>query len=396
MGLPRLLILEGEGVERMAQPKNVGERDLIAAQLQRFGNRYRARLDACAALSPRIAQLSISFPVLFFALATRYGPIEHRRRAIYRAVDGFALADIAEALGLPLCFRHIPPEACLEALPCVHWSAAANKQFDPHVPRQPHLAAPWLVAVSGAARTCNEEFACWLSRQTRLFEGQSPGTAALLPLALYAWHGQQPGLTPPLRTSSPWSGQAGLRTAISRSATWLKSVKMEAALGSSDPIDPWLPASTYRGHSFVSLTTACALSEEAAAMHNCVDTYAWSIATNECRLFSVRRGGQRVATLEVRPHKLFDSYAPVQLKGPCNSDCVLELWHAASKWIARCGCKPSDRPSTACALTADDRLHKMLAPYYLAMSARGDDAPRITFASLTVGMRLLYRCIGLP
>jgi hypothetical protein len=395
MALPSLIILAGKGAGLMAQTQNVGERDLIAAQLQRFGTQYRPRLIACAALSDRIAQVSITFPVLFFALATRYGPIEHRRRAIHRAVDGYALADIAQALRLPLCFRHIPPEACHDALPYVHWSTEANKRFEPHVPRSAQAAAQWIVGVSRAARTCDEEFAYWLSRQRGLLESKRFGTSAILPMALYAWHGQQPGLTPPLRPARRWSAQANARTAVTRSAAWLNSIKMEIVLGSIVPVDPWLPASTYRGYSFHPLTTACALHQEADVMNSCVESYSWPIANNKCRLFSMQRRGERIATLEVRPHKLFDSYAPVQLKGPSNSECVLELWHAASKWIEWCDRRPSERPTVTSAFTADDRLHEILTPYREAMSARCSEAPRITFASLSISMRRLYRCVGL-
>ena len=65
------------------------------------------------------------------------------------------------------------------------------------------------------------------------------------------------------------------------------------------------------------------------------DQYAERIIRDKCRLFSVRRNGQRVATLEVGPHQREAGVLAVnQLKARHNMAATTEIWQAAYTWMA--------------------------------------------------------------
>jgi len=76
------------------------------------------------------------------------------------------------------------------------------------------------------------------------------------------------------------------------------------------------------GFTFHALQTREDIFVEGERMHHCVRTYADRVARGLSRLYSVRQGGVRLATLELWPAEPPGSsvprYALVQLKGPCN------------------------------------------------------------------------------
>jgi hypothetical protein len=77
------------------------------------------------------------------------------------------------------------------------------------------------------------------------------------------------------------------------------------------------------GFGFHALQTREDIFIEGDRMHHCVRTYADRVAKGHSRLYSVRRGDQRIATLELWPvGSLPNSQTPyvlAQLKGPCNA-----------------------------------------------------------------------------
>jgi hypothetical protein len=87
------------------------------------------------------------------------------------------------------------------------------------------------------------------------------------------------------------------------------------------------------GYDFVPRTSISAIAEEAHAMRNCLRTYGYNLAHNRSRLWSVRRDGQRVATLRVACR--FRDPLPniVELRGIGNAEVPRELWWAARQWL---------------------------------------------------------------
>ena len=90
-----------------------------------------------------------------------------------------------------------------------------------------------------------------------------------------------------------------------------------------------------RGLTFVPLLDRTEILGEARAMQNCADQYAERLADDRCRLFSIRREHEHVATLEVGPHsREAGMLAITQLKGRHNMAAPLDVWQAAYAWLA--------------------------------------------------------------
>lgn len=302
-----------------------------AAQIGRFNAKNIDRLHGCAELSPRLAQLAFSFPVLFFALASAYGPLAARREAIQLAVDGCALSRVAGAVGLPMCLRRLPPEACKAKLPHVVWGQGAGKVLGPLIPKDDRTAQGWLVGVFFAARTGGEAIAIWLARHHKLFANGMADYRCLVPLIIYAWYSiHRPDL---LGKAALWTVDLDVATALVRAVTWFKSVKLMADVGPDGVACGWLPGCVIEGLEFVPLTRVETVHAEGDVMGHCVIEYGEGLARDICRIFAVRQGGSPLATMEVRPCVRTRRPAVVQLKGPGNGSCSLELWHAANAFV---------------------------------------------------------------
>lgn len=315
----------------MAQLQSFDLSTQTATQLSRFPYRNKDRLAACAALSPRIAQLAFSHPVAFFALASGYGPPEAREDAIRSAVDGRLLSRVSQALGLPMCLRRLPPEVCRTRLPYAEWSVEASKQLAPYIPSDERVAQAWLAGTNFAARTGDEDIALWIARQHRLFAHGVIKPRTLAPLILFAW-ATRDGRSIRVPVAG-WSRELEIGRAVGRAAVWLKHLKLAADMGPNGLAGSWLGSGKHAGLEFVALTTAQLLSEEAREMQNCIVEYGEGIARGICQLYGVRQGGRRIATIEVRPCSTTRRPVVVQAKGHHNFDCSLDLWHAATAWV---------------------------------------------------------------
>ncbi|MBS0242721.1 MAG: hypothetical protein JSS20_11135, partial [Proteobacteria bacterium] len=93
-----------------------------------------------ADLSPYLADLATTFPLLFHMLATDTGDFAHRAAVLRLVENGEPLAKAAIAYKLPLCLRRVPPEACRGRLGWFGWSKNASAALANHVPRDPRNA----------------------------------------------------------------------------------------------------------------------------------------------------------------------------------------------------------------------------------------------------------------
>lgn len=71
-------------------------------------------------------------------------------------------------------------------------------------------------------------------------------------------------------------------------------------------------------HDFIALRSGEALWLEGAAMRHCVSSYVNLVVKGKSRIYSVRRDGKRVATLEL-DRQTESTFGISQLKGPCNA-----------------------------------------------------------------------------
>lgn len=81
---------------------------------------------------------------------------------------------------------------------------------------------------------------------------------------------------------------------------------------------------------FVSLRSGAALEDEGKAMHHCVVTYAGEMIAGRSRIFSIRRDGRRLATLELAQSR-GKRWLVRQVSGVCNAgvDTIVEAAAAA-------------------------------------------------------------------
>ena len=379
----------------MSQSQYPSGRCGIVAHLQRYPYSRPERLAASAAISDRVAQLSETFPMAFLALASGCGPAAARREALQRVLDGQPLAAVGAALGLPFCFRRIPPEGCCRLAAPFRWSAEASCLLAPHIPAEPRAAQPWLSGITFAARACHQPFAIWAARQSVLLQPHGLRPQAILALAVFAWHADRSGFEAADLGCAGWSPEINVATAASRAAMWLRHLKLHADLGPAGLADGWLPECEIAGYRIVPLTTPRALIEEASNMNHCAEIYSGALVANACRLFSLRWNGRRLATIEVRPDVRGRGMVIAQMKGPSNGDCPLDIWQAATRWIESAGRDMPAPPSRAAPPDGHGRLADLLAPYRRATMLERRRVATMTFRSLSVGLHELGRRLGL-
>ena len=329
--------------------------------LDRYAYRPIERLRAYADLSGELADLLKTHAVAFLALATDYGPLAKRSAAVRALHQGARLPAVCTLLGIPYALRRVPPEACRTALPWTEWSMGDASALSNFIPLGHARLDCWMEAVFFCGAACSSGFALWIARQHRLFEGPPLEARLLLPVALYAWHSFRPDA--PLHSLLPnlWSPKMGVRRTINETRRWLTYVAARLHLPDPVVIDPWLRPATVGEYELIPLLSHRDLLDEHLAMRHCVDRYGARVARGQCRLFSLRQHGRRVATFEVvqdgRNRCIVN-----QIKGPRNRSVANDVREMVEQWVSTT--PPWPRPvwiQKSCAIEAV--LADLMTPY---------------------------------
>lgn len=306
----------------------------IETFVRRFKTPARPRIRLLLRASPRLTEFALVFPGAVHALATDQDARMPRKKILALIEEGAPLRTVARALALPLWLRRLPPETFDGPLPALPGGEQFARRVANRLPRSASESAFWLSSVAFAAAACHEDFALWLAEQPLFSE---PGDPARLfgVLAVYAWFSG----APPSRAHDlivvPWRPEIAFDTALCAAKSWFNRVRLVLQLGEGAIADAWLARGAAMGFAFVPLVERRAILEEAQAMQNCADQYADRIARDKCRLFSVRRDGDRAATLEIGPHaRETGVLAITQLKARHNMPASIEVWQAAHAWLA--------------------------------------------------------------
>lgn len=306
----------------------------LEALVRRFDQRARRTLRRLVYSSPRVADLVDVFPAAGYALATRRGAASQRRKAIQLVEDGAQLKEVARTLELPLWLRRLPPEAFRGELGAIPASDMFVRRISNHLPRRNDESALWLQSAVFGAKACNEYFSLWLASQP-IYHGPADAGQLLGTLAAYAWFSGADGTRGQSLIVVPWRPEMALDTAVCAAKSWLNRIRLVLQLKPGTLSDPWLQPGEAMGLTFQPIADHMQILAEAQAMHNCADQYADRLAREKCRLFSVRRKGQRVATLEVGPHPREAGVLTVtQLKARHNMPASTEVWQAAHAWLS--------------------------------------------------------------
>ncbi len=306
----------------------------LDAVVRRFHPAVRAAVRRLVYTSSRVADLAIVFPGAVFAIAARLGPAVRRRKALDLIEGGALLKDVARTLELPLWLRRLPPEAFRRDPGAMPQSDAFARRIANLLPRETGTSALWLESVLFGARAADEYFALWLAGQD-LYHDPADADQMLAALAAYAWYSGATGTLGHSLVVVPWRPEMAFDTAVCAAKSWLNRVRLMLQIRPGTISDSWLAAGEINGYTLEPLVECAQILAEAQAMHNCADQYAERLARERCRLFSMRRRGQRVATVEVGPHAREPGMLTItQLKARHNMPASSETWQAAYTWLA--------------------------------------------------------------
>jgi hypothetical protein len=311
---------------------------------RRFQFRYREPIYRAGARSRRAQQFTEVFPLAALyvytdsswmtdwsdadAYQTRKANEEleakGRNIAAQLVERGARLRDVAAALDIPTIFRRVKPRV-------VHL-------VEPYLIRHPELlhwlpeTTPaqriWLTLISYAHRRGDPDFAGWVARHL----GEIPGRtlnergdrlADLLDWARACREGSN-------LITRPFVASMSLRTTQELSGQWHEAVALSQDADHGPFPDPWLPATIQGPFEIVPLTSAIDLHHEGAAMHHCVASYAGRVRAGETYVYSVRRDGNRLATVSLQRHR--GQFYPEQIRGPCNAQAPKSIIKAVTSW----------------------------------------------------------------
>ena len=323
---------------RNSEPTRARDTEPLSAELEALVSRFnlpeRREVRRLVRSSTRVADLAAVFPGAIYAIASRRGPAASRLHALSLVEQGAPLKAVARALDLPLWLKRLPPEAFAGRLGALPVSETFTRRVATRIPPSTHETAAWLETVAFATEACSEDFALWLAEQ-QLYAELSEPERSFAVLAAYAWYSGAPGTRAHQLIVVPWRPEIGFDTALCAAKSWLNRLRLVMQLDPGVITDSWLDGGKAMGLEFVPLIDQKEIIEESHAMQNCADQYADRLARDKCRLFSVRRSGSRIATLEIGPHpRETGVLAVTQLKARHNMPATLEVWQAAHAWLA--------------------------------------------------------------
>lgn len=302
--------------------------------VQRFPPMIRREVRRLVRSSPRIADLATVYPGILYALAARRGTLAARLNATSLIEDGAQLKLVARALDMPMWLRRLPPEA-FEALPAsLPKSEAFGRRIASRMPTAANESAFWLTSVLFAEQSCHEDFAIWFAGQ-HVFADHGDAEKLISVVAAYAWFSGKPDSAAHKLIVVPWRPEIAFDTALCAAKSWFNRLRLVLQLPPGVVSDPWLKPGAALGYTFEPLLNHPDILAEAQAMQNCADQYGERIVRDKCRLFSVKRNGTRVATLEIGPHQREAGVLAInQLKARHNMAATTEIWQAAYTWMA--------------------------------------------------------------
>jgi hypothetical protein len=314
-----------------APARDAEHSDLVERQLRRYCPRFQGAVRALAMRHARIADLAASFPALLFALAVPRRGLDPAL-ALARAIEGAALAEVAASAEVPLWLRRLPPEMFAGSIMTLPDSELFRRQIANHLPRSPKLAPIWLRAVAEVADLADEAVAVWIAREL-VRDVKRVKLDRLRLISLWAWFSGRPDALAHTMIERPWMPAMGIGSSLLAAEDWLMKIVLHVNLGREPIADMWLQPARVGDYEFVPLASPAAIAEEAAAMKNCLCSYGYNLAHNRSRIWSVRKRGQRVATLSVARRHRDPLPNIIELRAAANAEASAELWWVARRWL---------------------------------------------------------------
>jgi hypothetical protein len=312
--------------------ERAGMRALPAERrLARYHKDFRARIHALARRHPRLTDLAASFPALLFALAAPRRGFQPEG-VILRVIEGAPLKTLAGLACVPLWLRKLPPETFTRSLPALPDDAVFRREVANYLPRSFRIAPSWLSAVADAAEWSNDRIACWTAREAAL-GGRPLSHRELLRVCLWAWFCGQSGTLGYSMCGVLWQPSMRFTTALAVASAWLERLELHLNLGDGEVDDMWLQPGNVAGYSFAPIASAAAIREEAKAMENCIVTLGDFVARGRWRFWSMRRNGERLATVQIGLRHDQPLLQIMHMKRARNAKCSHDEWWAALQWL---------------------------------------------------------------
>ncbi len=119
--------------------------------------------------------------------------------------------------------------------------------------------------------------AVWIAREF-MREPQRARTARLRLICLWAWFSSRPATYGHELIETPWTPDMRIDAARSAAEVWRTVVALHTNLGRLPIADMWLRPGRMADYEFVPLDSIAAITDEAKAMRNCVNTYGQDLA----------------------------------------------------------------------------------------------------------------------
>jgi hypothetical protein len=298
-------------------------------QLRRYPAEVRFYVARAARMHPAVADLVIAFPALVIAIAMPTRGFDHWH-IVSRVIAGDPLDVLARQARVPMWLRKLPPEAFTRSLEPVPDGEMFARRIGNHSPKHPRDAAEWLRIVTFAAQAVHEPFALWIAKS---LGGKGKQLRRLQLVALWAWHSQRPDTTAGALIRRRWTPAMRYDHARGAAQDWLENIALHVAFADAGALEPWLKPGIFDGFHFMPVLTAAELMAEAADMRHCVRTYGEGIVEQSHQIWSVRRDGKRVATIEVSACQDQLLLGVGQLRGRQNKGVAIPVAVAVRNWL---------------------------------------------------------------
>jgi hypothetical protein len=260
-----------------------------------------------------------------------------KSEAVHLVDRGARLRDVAGVMNIPMALRHIKPGVAHFAREvfCQHPDLLA---FIPATTPRQHI---WLPLVCWACTIGDADFGAWAARHVLEIPGCTLRVVGSFLSDIADWACRKTGRE---FITRPFTPSMSLKTTIELSADWHEAVANNLAEGPNATFPaPWLPPARLGDYEILPIEDAATLYREGHAMHHCAGTYSEAVLAGALYVYSIRRNGERTATLALRRYN--NRATITQLRGACNSEPPKAITAMVLRWLRTQQPLPMRHPS---------------------------------------------------
>jgi hypothetical protein len=295
---------------------------------RRFHPVVRENIYRGAAISERALRLIDVFPVLGIAVYCPPGGEgdcwwNKAPDAAKMVERGARMNRIASFMDVPMWARKLKPAVA-------HWFCYMPDDLRCYLPEKTWEQRLWLRAFKSRGID-DPDFAYWIARNVlKVGNRIRPVLDFLRDMDDRVKEAKR---EQPRCITRPFSPNMSLKTVRSENEIWHEAIaKCEVAKSNYKIPKPWYPAGQINGYQIVPLDSTEELWKEGRAMHHCAGSCDYRVAAGHCYIYSVRQGGNRVATVQLV--KTEGKVKLGQIRAACNAEPPKEVKMAVKKWLS--------------------------------------------------------------